>query len=199
MSTTAIVIALGGGLLAAAIAVARQRKGPDASGPPAPPDLSALDDAAFRAHVLGEIEAGRKIVAIKLGRERTRLGLAEAKALVEALESGADSVELSLARASVLDDALVGAVRTRNLHQVVLLAAGMDTRAFRIPWPSAVKVFEVDRDEIFDHKEAVLGRAGASPSCDRHIVRAEHRTRIAVCATDDRVNVSLRHVFHRLR
>jgi methyltransferase (TIGR00027 family) len=49
----------------------------------------------------------------------------------------------------------------------------MDTRAFRIPWPSAVKVFEVDRDEIFDHKEAVLGRAGASPSCDRHIVRAD--------------------------
>jgi hypothetical protein len=49
----------------------------------------------------------------------------------------------------------------------------MDTRAFRIPWPSDVKVFEVDRDEIFDHKEAVLGRAGASPSCDRHVVRAD--------------------------
>ena len=59
------------------------------------------------------------------------------------------------------------------LQQVVILAAGMDTRAFRIPWPSGVKVFEVDRDEIFDHKEAVLGRAGASPSCDRHVVRAD--------------------------
>ena len=63
--------------------------------------------------------------------------------------------------------------RSRGLHQVVILAAGMDTRAFRIPWPSGVKVFEVDRDEIFDHKEAVLGRAGASPSCERHVVRAD--------------------------
>ena len=76
-------------------------------------------------------------------------------------------------RTKFLDDALVAAVRTRQLHQVVILAAGMDTRAFRIPWPSGVNVFEVDRDEIFDHKEAVLGRAGASPSCDRHVVRAD--------------------------
>jgi methyltransferase (TIGR00027 family) len=49
----------------------------------------------------------------------------------------------------------------------------MDTRAFRIPWPSGLKLFEIDRDEIFDHKEAVLSRAGASPSCERHVVRAD--------------------------
>jgi methyltransferase (TIGR00027 family)/uncharacterized protein (TIGR02246 family) len=76
-------------------------------------------------------------------------------------------------RTKFLDDALHDAVRSRRLHQVVILAAGMDTRAFRIPWPAGVRVFEVDRDEIFDHKEAVLGRAGASPSCDRHVVRAD--------------------------
>ena len=76
-------------------------------------------------------------------------------------------------RTKFLDDALHNAVRSHGLHQVVILAAGMDTRAFRIPWPSGVRVFEVDRDEIFDHKEAVLGRAGASPSCDRHVVRAD--------------------------
>ena len=76
-------------------------------------------------------------------------------------------------RTKYLDDHLVEAVRSNNLHQVVLLAAGMDTRAFRIPWPSGVTLFELDRDEIFDHKEAVLSRAGASPSCDRHVVRAD--------------------------
>jgi methyltransferase (TIGR00027 family)/uncharacterized protein (TIGR02246 family) len=76
-------------------------------------------------------------------------------------------------RTKFLDDALHDIVRSRGLHQVVILAAGMDTRAFRIPWPAGVRVFEVDRDEIFDHKEAVLGRAGASPSCDRHVVRAD--------------------------
>jgi methyltransferase (TIGR00027 family) len=36
-----------------------------------------------------------------------------------------------------------------------------------------VRVFEVDRDEIFNHKEPVLARAGASPSCDRRVVRAD--------------------------
>lgn len=91
-----------------------------------------------------------------------------------AMGAQGDGPDLYLSiRTKFLDDALVAAVRTRSLHQVVILAAGMDTRAFRIPWPSGVKVFEVDRDEIFDHKEAVLGRAGASPSCDRHVVRAD--------------------------
>ena len=96
------------------------------------------------------------------------------KHMRSAMGAPGDGPDLYLSiRTKFLDDALVDAVRTRNLHQVVILAAGMDTRAFRIPWPSAVKVFEVDRDEIFDHKEAVLGRTGASPSCDRHIVRAD--------------------------
>jgi len=91
-----------------------------------------------------------------------------------AMGAQGDGPDLYLSiRTKFLDDALVAAVRTRKLHQVVILAAGMDTRAFRIPWPSGVRVFEVDRDEIFDHKEAVLGRAGASPSCDRFIVRAD--------------------------
>ena len=91
-----------------------------------------------------------------------------------AMGAPGDGPDLYLSiRTKFLDDALLNAVRSRRLHQVVILAAGMDTRAFRIPWPSDVKVFEVDRDEIFDHKEAVLGRAGASPSCDRHVVRAD--------------------------
>ena len=91
-----------------------------------------------------------------------------------AMGAQGDGPDLYLSiRTKFLDDALLNAVRTHKLHQVVILAAGMDTRAFRIPWPSDVKVFEVDRDEIFDHKEAVLGRAGASPSCERHVVRAD--------------------------
>jgi methyltransferase (TIGR00027 family)/uncharacterized protein (TIGR02246 family) len=91
-----------------------------------------------------------------------------------AMGAQGDGPDLYLSiRTKFLDEAVVEAVRTRKLQQVVVLAAGMDTRAFRIPWPSGVTVFEVDRDEIFDHKEAVLARAGASPSCDRHIVRAD--------------------------
>ena len=60
-----------------------------------------------------------------------------------AMGAQGDGPDLYLSiRTKFLDDALVAAVRTRKLHQVVILAAGMDTRAFRIPWPSGVRVLK---------------------------------------------------------
>ena len=76
-------------------------------------------------------------------------------------------------RTKFLDDALVEAVRNLGLEQVVILAAGMDARAFRLSWPRRVTVFEVDRDDVFEHKEQVLGQLGAAASCDRRIVRQD--------------------------
>jgi len=111
------------------------RKRRDASGAdPAPPDVSAFDDAAFRASVVDEIEAGRRIEAIKRVRERTRLGLADAKALVEALESGADDVDLSLARTSTADDVAQATIDDPDLAaQLVLeLAAGRKVEAIKL-------------------------------------------------------------------
>ena len=102
MSNAGTFIAASAALLAAGIAamlLARRREGGDgAASQQPPPDLTAFDDDGFRARVLDEIEAGRKIEAIRLVRERTRLGLADAKALVEALASGDTSVDLTLAR-----------------------------------------------------------------------------------------------------
>jgi methyltransferase (TIGR00027 family)/uncharacterized protein (TIGR02246 family) len=101
-------------------------------------------------------------------------GFALQRSMRAAMGAPGDGPDLYLSiRTKFLDDALHNTVRARSLHQVVILGAGMDTRAFRIPWPSGVRVFEVDRDEIFDHKEAVLARAAASPSCDRQVVRAD--------------------------
>jgi methyltransferase (TIGR00027 family) len=71
------------------------------------------------------------------------------------------------------DDALQAAVRDFALAQVVLLGAGMDTRAFRLRWPAKLVFFEVDAAAIFEHKEAVLCRLRAKPGCDRRIVRAD--------------------------
>ncbi len=76
-------------------------------------------------------------------------------------------------RTKFLDDGALAAMRDRGVAQVLMLAAGMDTRAFRIPWPAGVTLFEVDRDDIFDYKEAVLARLGAKPTCDRRVVRAD--------------------------
>jgi len=52
----------------------------------------------------------------------------------------------------------------------VILAAGMDARAFRLEWPHKVRLFEVDRGDVFTHKEATLSHLKATPSCDRRVV-----------------------------
>ena len=76
-------------------------------------------------------------------------------------------------RTKFLDDGMLQAVKEGTLTQAVILAAGMDARAFRLEWPAGLTLFEVDRDDIFEHKEAILARLHAKPSCDRRIVRAD--------------------------
>jgi len=71
------------------------------------------------------------------------------------------------------DDFLSHAVAEANVRQVVIMAAGFDTRAYRLDWPAGTQLFEIDRDETFAEKEAVLVRLHAQPRCDRHVVSAD--------------------------
>jgi methyltransferase (TIGR00027 family) len=73
------------------------------------------------------------------------------------------------------DDALLSVVTKSKLTQVVILGAGMDTRAFRLAWPPSVTVFEVDRGDIFEHKESVLEKVRARAACVRKIVASTSR------------------------
>jgi methyltransferase (TIGR00027 family) len=76
-------------------------------------------------------------------------------------------------RTAFLDEALMRAATEGALRQIVVLAAGLDARAFRLSWPPGTRLWELDRDEIFDHKEAVLRAAAARPTCERVVVRAD--------------------------
>lgn len=98
--------------------------------------------------------------------------MAETRAGLGLAHVGGPDPYLSI-RTRFFDDALVEAVTTSSIAQVVILAAGMDARAFRLEWPTGLKMFEIDRDDVFDHKEAVLARLEARPRCDRRIVRAD--------------------------
>lgn len=69
-------------------------------------------------------------------------------------------------RTRVLDDALRSAARA-GTRQFVLLGAGLDSRAFRLDWPSGSTVWEVDRPGVLGFKERVLAQAGAVPSAGR--------------------------------
>lgn len=59
--------------------------------------------------------------------------------------------------------------------QVVLLAAGLDARAFRLNWPSGVRLFEVDLPDVLAFKAAALAAHDAAPGCDRTVVAADLR------------------------
>jgi methyltransferase (TIGR00027 family) len=76
-------------------------------------------------------------------------------------------------RTKFLDDAILKAVRENGYTQVVILAAGMDTRAFRLDWPTGLTLFEVDRDDVFGWKEPILDFLQASPTCDRRVIRTD--------------------------
>lgn len=72
-------------------------------------------------------------------------------------------------RTRFYDDLVLEAVGD-GLGQVVLVAAGMDTRAFRLPLPAEVTVFELDRAEVVGEKQAILARQRAAPRCRRLVV-----------------------------
>ncbi|TJZ98804.1 SAM-dependent methyltransferase [Actinacidiphila oryziradicis] len=72
-------------------------------------------------------------------------------------------------RTRYFDDYLIEAVRG-GCPQVVLLGAGLDTRAFRLPWPERVDVFEVDLPDLLDFKNRVV--AGRVPASARRVTVA---------------------------
>lgn len=68
------------------------------------------------------------------------------------------------------------AVRTRffddyfaaaGLRQVVILASGLDSRAFRLTWPADTTVFEIDQPKVLEYKRQVLAEHGVQPTATR--------------------------------
>jgi methyltransferase (TIGR00027 family) len=70
-------------------------------------------------------------------------------------------------------DDLVLEAAADGFGQVVLLAAGMDTRAFRLPLSAEATVFELDLPELLAQKQVVLDQEHAEPRCHRVVVPAD--------------------------
>lgn len=75
-------------------------------------------------------------------------------------------------RTRFYDDYLLDAT-SDGIRQVVLLAAGLDTRAFRLRWPDGTTVFEVDLPEMVSFKNGVLSGHGSQPTAKRVPVTAD--------------------------
>jgi methyltransferase (TIGR00027 family) len=101
----------------------------------------------------------------------TRLAGEEGPTWRQRLTGGKDENEVGLAiRTRFFDDFLLHVTNEYAVHQVVIVAAGMDTRAFRLTWPPQTHLFELDLPQMFARKEHILSMAEAVPTCQRSIV-----------------------------
>jgi methyltransferase (TIGR00027 family) len=80
----------------------------------------------------------------------------------------------AIVRTRFFDDYLIAACHP-GCRQVVLLAAGLDTRAFRLDWPDGTRLFEVDLPDVMSFKERVLAARSARPRCQRTVIAADLR------------------------
>jgi methyltransferase (TIGR00027 family) len=65
---------------------------------------------------------------------------------------------------------------TAGIRQAVIVAAGLDSRAYRLAWADGTTVFEVDLPKVLEFKTRVLNEHGAAPKADRREVAADLRT-----------------------
>jgi methyltransferase (TIGR00027 family) len=62
-----------------------------------------------------------------------------------------------------------------GIDQVVILASGLDARAYRLPWPAGTVVYEVDMPEVIEFKTLTLSDLGAEPTAERRTVAIDLR------------------------
>lgn len=68
-----------------------------------------------------------------------------------------------------------GDATNAGVRQAVILASGLDSRAYRLPWPAGTVVFEIDQPKVIEFKSQTLADLGASPTADRRTVSVDLR------------------------
>ncbi|WP_067812668.1 class I SAM-dependent methyltransferase [Actinomadura kijaniata] len=76
------------------------------------------------------------------------------------------TTEFLAIRTRYLDEAIA----STPLPQVVLVAAGLDTRSVRLTWPPGTVLYELDHADLIDWKEKRLAELGARHTCERHAI-----------------------------
>ncbi|PLV45332.1 S-adenosyl-L-methionine-dependent methyltransferase [Mycobacterium tuberculosis variant microti OV254] len=141
-------------MVAAARAVASNDANPIINDPFAAPLVRAVGLDFFRRVVDGEISAA----------DEPEDGDGD-------LQLETDSIAV---RTRFFDDFFLNAARD-GIRQAVILAAGLDARAYRLSWPNGGVVYEVDQPQVIEFKTATMARLGAAPATDRRTVSVDLR------------------------
>jgi methyltransferase (TIGR00027 family) len=77
-------------------------------------------------------------------------------------------------RTRFFDEFFIGATAV-GVRQAVILASGLDSRAYRLPWPAGTTVYEIDQPEVIAFKTRTMAELGAEPTADRRTVAIDLR------------------------
>lgn len=89
------------------------------------------------------------------------------------LQSRGGNVTPMVVRTRFFDDFVQKTMQAEPIRQVVIVAAGLDTRAYRLAWPAGTRLFELDQPAVLQYKEKVLENGGAQPACERRAVAVD--------------------------
>jgi methyltransferase (TIGR00027 family) len=77
-------------------------------------------------------------------------------------------------RTKYFDDYFINAVGA-GARQAVILASGLDSRAYRLPWPPGTVVYEIDQPQVIEFKTTTLAGIGAEPTATRRTIPIDLR------------------------
>ena len=77
-------------------------------------------------------------------------------------------------RTKFFDDFFLGA-GAAGIRQAVILASGLDARAYRLAWPAGTTVYEIDQPDVIEFKTRALADLGAEPTAKRRAVAMDLR------------------------
>ena len=72
-------------------------------------------------------------------------------------------------------DAYFAEATAAGMRQVVILAAGLDSRAYRLAWPDDTVVYEIDLPKVLEYKAETLAGHGATPVAELRPVPVDLR------------------------
>jgi methyltransferase (TIGR00027 family) len=77
-------------------------------------------------------------------------------------------------RTKFFDEFFLAATQA-GIKQAVILASGLDARAYRLAWPAGTVVYEVDQPQVIEFKTRSLADLGAAPTAERRVVAVDLR------------------------
>ena len=72
-------------------------------------------------------------------------------------------------------DAFFSRAADGGIRQVVILASGLDARAYRLPWAAGTTVYEIDQPQVIEFKTATIAELGSEPTADVRAVPIDLR------------------------